>query len=111
MKKTITFEDFKKVDIRIGTIIEVTDFKKAKKPAYQIRIDFGILGIKKTSAQITYLYKKEDLLNKQVLAVVNFKPKQIANFMSECLILGIQEGEKVTLLQAKDKVQNGSCVQ
>lgn len=111
MKKTITFEDFKKVDIRIGTIIEVSDFKKAKKPAYQIRIDFGTLGIKKTSAQITYLYKKEDLLNKQVLAVINFKPKQIANFMSECLILGIQEGEKVTLLQAKDKVQNGSCVQ
>lgn len=111
MKKTITFEDFKKVDIRIGTIIEVSDFKKAKKPAYQIRIDFGTLGIKKTSAQITYLYKKEDLLNKQVLAVINFKPKQIANFMSECLILGIQEGEKVTLLQTKDKVQNGSCVQ
>lgn len=111
MKKTITFEDFKKIDIRIGTIIKVSDFKKAKKPAYQIRIDFGTLGIKKTSAQITYLYKKEDLLNKQVLAVINFKPKQIANFMSECLILGIQEGEKVTLLQTKDKVQNGSCVQ
>ena len=111
MHKNISFEDFKKVDIRIGTIIEVNDFKKAIKPAYQIKIDFGTLGIKKTSAQITYLYKKEDLINKQVLAVVNFKPKQIANFMSECLILGIQEGKKVTLLQPKDKVLNGTVVE
>ena len=110
MKDTISFEDFSKVDIRIGTIIEVSDFEKARKPAYQIKIDFGALGIKKTSAQITALYSKKDLLNKQVLAVVNFKPKQIANFMSECLILGIQEGKEVTLLQAKKPVKNGSVV-
>ena len=110
MKDSISFEDFSKVDIRIGTIIEVTDFEKARKPAYQIKIDFGALGIKKTSAQITVLYSKEDLLDKQVLAVVNFKPKQIANFMSECLILGIQKGNEVTLLQAKNSVINGSVV-
>ena len=89
MKTEITFEDFLKVDIRTGTIIEVHDFPKARKPAYQIRIDFGALGVRKTSAQITDLYTKEDLLNTQVTAVINFKPRQIANFMSECLILGI----------------------
>ncbi|HFS67463.1 MAG TPA: tRNA-binding protein [Flavobacteriia bacterium] len=110
MKETISFEDFQKVDIRIGTIIEVQDFEKAKKPAYQIKIDFGPLGIKKTSAQITALYTKKELRNKQVLAVINFKPKQIANFMSECLILGIQNGKDVTLLQAKNAVKNGSTV-
>ena len=74
MKPTITFEDFLKVDIRIGTIIEVNDFPKARKPAYQLKIDFGVLGIKKSSAQITDLYTKEDLLNKQVTAIINFKP-------------------------------------
>ena len=110
MKDTISFEDFSKVDIRIGTIIEVSDFEKARKPAYQIKIDFGALGIKKTSAQITVLYSKSDLLHKQVLAIVNFKPKQIANFMSECLILGIQKGNEVTLLQAENSVINGSVV-
>ncbi len=110
MKDTITFEEFSKVDIRIGTIIKVTDFEKARKPAYQIHIDFGALGIKKTSAQITVLYTKDELLNKQVLAVVNFKPKQIANFMSECLILGIQNGVEVVLLKTDDNVKNGSVV-
>ncbi len=110
MKPTISFDDFTKVDIRIGTIIQVNDFEKARKPAYQIKIDFGELGIKKTSAQITKLYSKNDLLNRQVLAVVNFKPKQIANFMSECLILGIQKGDEVTLLQAQKPVKNGSVV-
>ncbi|MFT5762021.1 MAG: tRNA-binding protein, partial [Polaribacter sp.] len=78
MKQEITFEDFTKVDIRIGTIIEVNDFPKARKPAYQLIIDFGDLGIKKSSAQITDLYKKEDLINKQITAIVNFKPRQIA---------------------------------
>ena len=110
MKDTITFEEFSKVDIRIGTIIKVADFKKARKPAYQIHIDFGALGIKKTSAQITVLYTKDELLNKQVLAVVNFEPKQIANFMSECLILGIQNGAEVVLLKTDDNVKNGSVV-
>ncbi len=107
---TITFKEFSKVDIRIGTIIKITDFEKAKKPAYQIHIDFGALGIKKTSAQITVLYSKEELLNKQVLAVVNFEPKQIANFMSECLILGIQNRAEVVLLKTTKTVKNGSVV-
>ena len=110
MKKTITFDEFSKVDIRIGTIIKINDFPKAKKPAYQITIDFGELGTKKTSAQITSLYTKEALLNKQVLAVINFKPKQIANFMSECLILGIQNGKEVILLKSTEPVNNGTQV-
>ena len=78
MKPEINFEDFSKIDIRIGTIIEVSDFPKANKPAYQLTIDFGALGIKKSSAQITDLYTKKELLNKQILAIVNFKKKQIA---------------------------------
>jgi len=110
MKNTISFQDFQKIDIRIGTIIKVNGFPKARKPAYQITIDFGEIGVKKTSAQITALYTKEALLNKQVLAIINFKPKQIANFMSECLILGIQDGEKVTLLKSSKKVKNGTIV-
>jgi tRNA-binding protein len=84
----ISFEEFTKVDIRVGTIVSVKDFPGAKKPAYQITVDFGPLGLKKSSAQITRLYSKEDLLNRQILAVVNFPRKQIANFMSECLVLG-----------------------
>jgi tRNA-binding protein len=111
MKPEITFEDFLKVDIRIGTILEVKDFPKARKPAYQLTIDFGDLGIKKSSAQITELYTKEALVNKQVSAVVNFKPKQIANFMSECLIIGVYNttGE-VVLLQASKMAKNGEQV-
>ena len=88
MEKIITFEDFTKVDLRIGTIVEVNDFPNARKPAYQLTIDFGDLGIKKSSAQITTQYKKEDLVNRQIIAVVNFPKKQIANFMSECLVMG-----------------------
>ena len=108
MKPAITFEDFLKVDIRIGTIIEVNDFPKARKPAYQLKIDFGVLGIKKSSAQITDLYTKEDLLNKQVTAIINFKLRQIANFMSECLVLGIYNTDgNVVLLQAKKSAKNG----
>lgn len=111
MKQEITFEDFLKVDLRIGTIIEVNDFPKAKKPAYQLKIDFGALGIKKTSAQITDLYSKKELLHKQVSAIVNFKPRQIANFMSEILILGIYNTEgKVVLLQASKEVKNGEQI-
>ena len=111
MKEEITFEDFTKVDIRIGTIIEVNDFPKARKPAYQLVIDFGDLGTKKSSAQITNLYSKEDLLNKQVTAIVNFKPRQIANFMSECLVMGIYNEEgNVVLLQASKNIKNGEQV-
>jgi tRNA-binding protein len=111
VKQEITFEDFTKVDIRIGTIIEVNDFPKARKPAYQLIIDFGDLGIKKSSAQITDLYKKEDLINKQITAIVNFKPRQIANFMSECLVIGIyNEDGNVVLLQASKSIKNGEQI-
>ncbi|CAI8265880.1 MAG: putative chaperone CsaA [Polaribacter sp. SA4-10] len=111
MKPEINFEDFLKVDLRVGTIVEVTDFPKARKPAYQLRIDFGELGIKKSSAQITDLYTKETLLNKQVSAILNFKPRQIANFMSECLVLGIYNTDgEVVLLQASKVVKNGEQI-
>ncbi|QVY65491.1 tRNA-binding protein [Polaribacter sp. Q13] len=111
MKEEINFEDFLKVDIRIGTIIEVNDFPKAKKPAYQLKIDFGALGIKKSSAQITDLYTKEALLNKQVTVIVNFKPRQIANFMSECLVMGVYNTDgNVVLLQASKEIKNGEQV-
>ncbi|MGB0890808.1 MAG: tRNA-binding protein [Flavobacteriaceae bacterium] len=111
MKEEISFEDFVKVDIRIGTIIEVNDFPKARKPAYQIHIDFGDLGIKKSSAQITNLYSKEDLLNRQITAIVNFAPRQIANFMSEVLVLGVyNEDKEVILLQASKSIKNGEQV-
>ena len=106
----LKWTDFEKVDMRVGTIIEVSDFPAARKPSYKFKIDFGSLGIKKSAAQITYLYKnKEELLNRQVIAVVNFPPKQIADFMSEVLILGVlmeKEGE-VVLLQPERKVPNG----
>ena len=110
MSDIIQFEDFVKVDLRVGTIQEVTDFPEARNPAYQLVIDFGELGIKKTSAQITTLYKKEDLLNKQIVAVVNFPKKQIASFMSECLVLGAVNGKDVILLNPETKVKNGSPV-
>tara|TARA_R110002051_G_scaffold324404_1_gene421486 strand:- start:857 stop:1195 length:339 start_codon:yes stop_codon:yes gene_type:complete len=108
MNETLTWPDFTKVDMRVGTILEVHDFPEARNPAYQLHIDFGKdLGIKKTSAQITKRYQKEDLLGRQIVAVVNFPKKQIANFMSECLILGAVEGEDVILLQPGSDVPNG----
>ncbi|WP_224740669.1 tRNA-binding protein [Olleya marilimosa] len=107
---TIQFEDFTKVDLRVGTILEVNDFPEARNPAYQLTIDFGGLGIKKTSAQITTLYKKEDLFNRQIVAVVNFPRKQIAKFMSECLLLGAVDGKDVILLNPEAKVPNGTTV-
>jgi tRNA-binding protein len=104
----ITWDDFEKIDMRIGTIIEVNDFEKAKKPAYKLKIDFGVKGIKNSSAQITVLYTKEELIGKQIIAVVNFAPKQIANFISECLVLGVyNEDNNVVLLQAERKTENG----
>ena len=110
VKELISFDDFQKVDIRTGTIIEVNDFIKAQIPAYQLKINFGALGIKRSSAQITSLYPKSELINKQVIAIVNFKPKQIANFMSECLILGIQNEKDVVLLHAQNNAENGTKV-
>ena len=111
MSDTISFEDFTKVDVRIGTVIKVEDFPKAKKPAYQLTIDFGNLGIKRSSAQITELYTKEALLNRQITAIVNFKPKQIANFKSECLVLGVANNDgNIVLLQASNKIINGTLI-
>ncbi len=104
----ITWDDFEKVEMRVGTVLEADDFPEAKNPSYKLKIDFGKLGIKRTSAQLTKIYKKEDLVGKQVIAVVNFPPKQIANFMSECLVLGVVLGDKkVVLLQPERKVENG----
>ena len=108
MSSTITFEDFSKIDLRVGTIIEVKDFTEARKPAYQLSIDFGDIGVKKTSAQITALYSKEDLMGKQVIANINFKDKQIANFMSECLVVGAVDSDNVILLSPESKVLNGT---
>lgn len=110
MKDKITFEDFTKIDLRVGTIIEVNDFPEARNPAYQLTIDFGDLGIKKSSAQITTLYTKEALLNKQIIANVNFPKKQISKFMSECLVMGAVNGKDVILLSPEAKVKNGSVV-
>jgi len=110
MSNTIQFDDFTKVDLRVGTIIKVNDFPEARNPAYQLTIDFGDLGIKKSSAQITTLYKKEDLLNRQIVAVVNFKKKQIGKFMSECLVLGAVNGKDVILLNPEVPVKNGGTV-
>ena len=104
----ISWNDFEKIDIRVGTIVEVNDFPKARKPAFKLLIDFGELGMKRSSAQITAFYTKEMLLNKQVIAVVNFPPRQIADFMSECLVLGVYTAEKdVVLLQPDQRVENG----
>lgn len=104
----INWSDFEKIDIRVGTIIEVKDFPKARKPAYRLRIDFGELGILQSSAQLTQLYNPEDLLHKQVIAVVNFVPKQIADFISECLVLGVMGNDnEVILLQPDRKCENG----
>ena len=109
---TITWNDFEKLDIRVGTIVSVNDFPKAKKPAYQIMIDFGPeIGIKRSSAQITAIYQKEELTGQQVIAVINFPPKQIADFKSECLILGIyNENNEVILLKPERTVTNGQRI-
>ena len=109
---TINWEDFEKIDIRTGTILEINDFPGARKPAYRLLIDFGNeIGIKKSSAQITAHYRKEDLVNRQVIAVINFPPKQIAAFISECLVLGVyDENNDVVLLQPDKKIKNGSKI-
>lgn len=105
----LSWEEFEKTEMRVGTIIEANDFPEARKPAYQLTIDFGgEIGIRKSSAQITKRYAKEDLINRQIVAVVNFPKKQIGKFMSECLVLGAvgQEGD-VILLAPDFKVENG----
>jgi len=104
----ITWQDFEKIDMRTGTIISAIPFEKALKPAYILEIDFGSLGIKKSSAQITKLYKPKDLIGKQIIAVVNFPTKQIAHFNSQCLVLGVIGSDKeVTLIQPDNQVENG----
>ncbi|QMW01749.1 tRNA-binding protein [Spirosoma foliorum] len=108
MNDQITWADFEKVEIRTGTVIAVEDFPQARKPAYKLTIDFGELGTKRTSAQLTKLYQSDDLIGRQVVAVVNFPSKQIATFMSECLVLGaVADDGTVTLLQTERPTQNG----
>ena len=107
---TITWQDFEKVDIRVGTIVKVEDFPEARNPTYILHVDFGLeVGIKKSSAQITNLYTKEQLENKQVMGVVNFHPKQVGPIMSECLILGFYNQDKSVVLVVPDTtVENGA---
>ena len=108
MEQLLSWQDFEKVEMRIGTIIEANDFPHARKPAYQLTIDFGTeIGIKKSSAQITKRYAKEELKGKQIVAVVNFPKKQIGNFMSECLVLGSVNEDDIVLLSSDLKVENG----
>lgn len=106
-KEYITWGDFEKVEIRVGTIIRAEVFAEARNPAYKLIIDFGELGTRKTSAQITRLYQPEELVGKQVTAVINFPPKQIATIQSECLLLGAVDGKEVTLLTTDKPVENG----
>lgn len=111
MSEPITWADFEKINICAGTIIEAADFSNARKPAYQLSIDFGPLGIKQSSAQITHHYNKEELIGKQVVAVLNFPVKQIATFFSECLVLGVYDPEgNVVLLKPDKEVQNGGKI-
>ena len=107
---TITWKDFEKVDIRVGTIIKVEDFPKARKPAYILHVDFGSeIGVKKSSSQITDLYKKEDLQDKQVMGVVNFSPKQVGPMMSQCLVLGFYRKDNAVVLATNDlPIDNGT---
>lgn len=109
MDNPISWSDFEKIDLRIGTITEVVNFEKSRNPSWILYIDFGLeIGLKKSSAQLKTLYKEKDLLGKQIIAVVNFPSKQIANIHSECLVLGLVGGyEGTVLLSSERKVENG----
>ena len=109
MVEQIAFEDFMKIDVRVGTIIAVDEFPEARNPAYKLRVDFGDdIGVRKSSAQITVYYSREELVGRQVVAVVNFPPRQIGKFMSEVLVLGVPDDKgEVVLLQPDHKVRNG----
>ena len=108
---TISWADFEKMDIRVGTILKASVFEKARKPSFQLQIDFGELGILNSSAQITKHYDADILPGRQVIAVVNFPKKQIANFFSECLVLGVyDENKDVVLLEPQQKVFNGAKI-
>ncbi|MCL4391620.1 MAG: tRNA-binding protein [Candidatus Parvarchaeota archaeon] len=106
----VEFNDFNKIDMRVGRILEVEDFPTAKKPAYKLKIDFGEYGVKKSSAQITKLYKKEELVGREVIAVTNFRPKQVADFISEVLVLGVETELGVVLLSLDREVPLGKDV-
>ncbi|MFS8581962.1 MAG: tRNA-binding protein [Limnochordales bacterium] len=110
METLATWNDFQKLDIRVGRVVDVQDFPEARKPAYKLTIDFGPLGLKRSSAQITDRYTKEDLMNRLVVAVVNFPPKQIATFMSEVLVLGAMEESGVVLLRPDHDVELGTKI-
>jgi tRNA-binding protein len=107
---TITWKDFEKVDIRIGTIVEVENFPEARNPAFILHVDFGVeIGLKKSSSQITDLYTKDQLQGKQVMAVINFEPKQVGPIMSECLVLGFYRSDNSVVLATNDlPINNGS---
>lgn len=111
MNNTLTWDEFMHVEMRVGTIVSAELFKEVRNPAYKMTIDFGEFGIRKTSAQVTVLYSAEELIGRQVVAVINFPPKQIANMMSECLVLGgIGDDKEVTLLQPERAVKNGTRI-
>jgi tRNA-binding protein len=108
MTQQISMDDFTKIELRVGKVLRVEDFPNARKPAYKLWVDFGELGIKKSSAQITKLYNKEELVNRQVVAVLNFPPRQVADFLSEILVLGVvRDGGEVVLLGPDRPVENG----
>ena len=106
-RSTITWKDFEKIEMRVGTIVQAEVFAEARNPSFKITINFGEYGLRITSAQVTNLYDPQELIGKQVVAVVNFPPKQIANMLSECLLLGSVEGADVTLLTTDKPVKNG----
>jgi tRNA-binding protein len=110
METLISWDDFEKIALYVGTILRVKPFPKAKKAAYQLEIDFGHLGIRQSSAQITELYAAESLVGRQIVAVLNFPPKQIANFISECLVLGAYDAKGIVLLQPEQATTNGTRI-